>query len=138
MKEVHENIKKYRKERKMTQEDLARAVGYTDRSIIAKIEKGLVDLPQERIEKFAEVFGVSPEALTGWMPSTIERAEIYADAVAGLLGFRLGGDPAEGLITLWNKGNEVEITMEQWETYRKSLFSYANYLLSQLYEESKK
>ena len=55
MKEVHKNIRHYRKLLKMTQEDLARAAGYTDRSSIAKIEKGQVELPQERIEVFARI-----------------------------------------------------------------------------------
>lgn len=50
----------------MTQEELAKLTGYSDRSMIAKIEQGLVDLSQSKIERFAKVFGVAPNTLTGW------------------------------------------------------------------------
>ena len=40
--------------------------GYTDRSSIAKIEKGLVDLQQSKIELFADALGTSVKALVGW------------------------------------------------------------------------
>jgi transcriptional regulator with XRE-family HTH domain len=41
-------------------------MGYTDRSSIAKIESGKVDLPQSKIMEFANVFGVDPGDLMGW------------------------------------------------------------------------
>lgn len=50
----------------MTQDELARRAGYTDRSSIAKIEKGAVDLPQSKIKQFADIFGVTPGTLMGW------------------------------------------------------------------------
>lgn len=53
LKTIHKNIKSRRKELKMTQSDLAKKLGYADKSMIAKIEAGLVDLPQSRIEAFA-------------------------------------------------------------------------------------
>jgi len=49
-----EKIKKYRKNLKMTQDELAKLVGYNDRSSIAKIESGDRDVPQSVIIKFAE------------------------------------------------------------------------------------
>lgn len=48
---LYVNIKRLRKEAKMSQEELAKRVGYTDRSSIAKIENGEVDLSQP-IETF--------------------------------------------------------------------------------------
>ena len=42
MEKVYENIKKLRIERGLSQEELARRTGYTDRSSIAKIENGSV------------------------------------------------------------------------------------------------
>lgn len=41
---LYDNIKKRRMELGMTQDDLAKLTGYTDRSSIAKIEAGKVDL----------------------------------------------------------------------------------------------
>jgi transcriptional regulator with XRE-family HTH domain len=63
---LYENIKACRKAAKMTQEELARRTGYTDRSSIARIEKGEIDLPQSKILQFAEALGTTPSYLMGW------------------------------------------------------------------------
>ena len=65
MLELYKNIRKYRKQMGMTQEELAKRIGYTDRSSIAKIENGSVDLPQSKITQFAKVFGISSKDLMG-------------------------------------------------------------------------
>lgn len=65
MLELYENIKRYRKLNKWTQQELADRVGYTDRSVVSKIEAGRVDLPQSMIMKFAQVFGISAGELAG-------------------------------------------------------------------------
>lgn len=65
MLELYRNIKKYRQQLGMSQDELAKKAGYTDRSSIAKIEKGLVDLPQSKIIQFAEIFGIDPGDLLG-------------------------------------------------------------------------
>ena len=66
MKAIHKNIKDRRKELGLTQAELAKLVGYADCSMITKIEKGLVDLPQNRIEAFSQALGIAPEELTSW------------------------------------------------------------------------
>lgn len=63
--ETHENIKALREQLGLSQEDLARKVGYTDRSSIAKIEAGRVDLSQSKISAFAAALGVTPAQLMG-------------------------------------------------------------------------
>ena len=65
MLELYENIKRLRKQNGWSQEELAKKAGYTDRSSIAKIEKGQFDLPQSKIFLFADIFGVDPGALMG-------------------------------------------------------------------------
>ena len=67
MLKLYENIKQLRLERRMTQDELAHLAGYTDRSSIAKIERGVVDLSQSKIKQFADIFGVSPSQLMGWV-----------------------------------------------------------------------
>ncbi len=67
MLKLYENIKRLRLEKSMTQDELARLAGYTDRSSIAKIERGLVDLSQSKIKQFADIFGVTPSNLMGWV-----------------------------------------------------------------------
>ena len=65
MLELYENIKKYRKANHMSQEELAKLTGYTNRSSIAKIEKGLVDVPQSKLQLFSDALHVSKSELTG-------------------------------------------------------------------------
>ena len=62
---LYDNIKKYRLQRNMTQQQLANLTGYGDRSSIAKIEKGLVDIPQSKVELFAKVLHVPAGELMG-------------------------------------------------------------------------
>jgi len=65
MLKLYENIRKLRKENGWTQEQLAQRVGY-DRSMIAKIETGKVDLSQSKILEFANVLGIDAGDLMGW------------------------------------------------------------------------
>jgi len=65
MLDLYKNIKMCRLSRGWSQSDLASKVGYSDKSMISKIEKGAVDLSQSQIVKFAEVFSVSPCDLFG-------------------------------------------------------------------------
>ena len=53
-------IKNRRKELKITQDELAKLTGYSDRSSIAKIEKGIVDLNQSKIIDFSKALNVTP------------------------------------------------------------------------------
>lgn len=64
--DIYAKIKQLREDRGMSQEALAQRTGYTDRSSIAKIEKGLVSLSAEKISLFAKALGTTPGWLTGW------------------------------------------------------------------------
>lgn len=66
MLELYKNIKRRRQQLKMTQTDLVLKMGYADKSMIAKIEKGNVDLPQSKILAFANVLETTPSELMGW------------------------------------------------------------------------
>ena len=65
MLDLYKNIKKLRLQMQWSQDELAKRAGYTDRSSIAKIEKGQVDLPQSKILLFADIFRVTPGELMG-------------------------------------------------------------------------
>lgn len=52
-------IKERRQLLRMTQEELAIRSGYTSRSSINKIERGLVDLPRSKIIAIAEALGTT-------------------------------------------------------------------------------
>lgn len=77
MLQLYKNIKKRRTELHLTQSELATKMGYADKSMIAKIEKGLVDLPQSKIIAFAEALHVSPGDLMGWELSDSDIANAF-------------------------------------------------------------
>lgn len=63
MKTMYERIRDLRIERGMSQDDLAKAMGYSDRSMITKIEGGKVDISQKKIVTFAKVLETTPRYL---------------------------------------------------------------------------
>lgn len=66
MEPLYINIKETRKAKNLTQQQLAELVGYNDRSTIARVEAGEIDLPQSKIKQFADALGVTPAYLMGW------------------------------------------------------------------------
>ena len=72
MKTMYERIRDLRTERNMSQDDLAKAMGYRDRSMITKIEGGKVDISQKKIVAFAEVLGTTPRYLMDGDPTEEE------------------------------------------------------------------
>lgn len=64
---IGEKIRQRRVELGWSQRDLAKRMGYSHHSTIARIEVGKVDVPQSRIVRFSEVLGVSLSYLmTDW------------------------------------------------------------------------
>lgn len=78
MLKLYENIKKNRLQLRMSQKELAKRTGYTDRSMITKIEKGRVDLPLSKIILFADVLQTTPIELMGLSDDDLmEESPIY-------------------------------------------------------------
>lgn len=76
MHKLYENIKKRRIELGYSQTKLAELMGYSDKTMISKIEKGAVDLNISKVEAFAKVLCIEPHILMGWsefeeMPTTL-------------------------------------------------------------------
>lgn len=69
---VGERIRALRKSLNMTQEELARKVGYKSKSSINKIELSR-DLPLDKVQQIALALDVSPSLLMGWK----EDARLY-------------------------------------------------------------
>jgi transcriptional regulator with XRE-family HTH domain len=62
---IGERIKKRREALGMTQEELAFAVGYSSRTTIAIIEKGINDVPQSKVVDLAKILRTTPSYLLG-------------------------------------------------------------------------
>lgn len=56
-------IQQARKEKKLSQTELANLVGYKDKTAIAKIESGKVDLPQSKIVAFSKALDLPIDKL---------------------------------------------------------------------------
>ena len=59
-------IKQRREELHLTQDDLAKLLGYKSRSTINKIELGINDVTQHKIMAFANALQTTPAYLLGW------------------------------------------------------------------------
>lgn len=99
MLDLYRNIRELRKQLGLSQQDLADRLGYSDRSSIAKIESGSVDLPQSKIEAFAKVLGVKANDLMGWTddPRPEAAADKTKNASFGSIASNLTDDESEAL-----------------------------------------
>lgn len=66
MKTVGERIKKRRKELNLTQEELAKKLGYKSFTTINKIESNINDITTEKVKEFAKVLNTSVSYIMGW------------------------------------------------------------------------
>ncbi len=66
MGKLGKNIRKYREQLGLSQENLATRIGYKSRSSINKIELGENDIPQSKILAFAKALHTTPACLMGW------------------------------------------------------------------------
>lgn len=138
LKAIHKNIKSRRKALKMTQSQLAEKLGYADKSMIAKVEAGLVNLPQSRIEAFAQALGVTKEELTGWSDKTVsESFGYFLEQQMAILGCNVVYS-ADGDVILCCDGEEYEITDTDVRELEETMDKYLRYQLFLLMKKSRK
>lgn len=85
MLDLYKNIRRLRLENGWSQNDLAKRAGYKDRSAIAHVEDGTVDLPQSKIMLFANIFGVSPAQLFGGSSANELTGDSYTTEEAAVI-----------------------------------------------------
>jgi transcriptional regulator with XRE-family HTH domain len=83
---IGEKIKIRRNELGWSLQELADRMGYANKSTIARIESNVIDLPQSKVVKFAEVMGTSVRFLMDW-----EEVQKNNDAIADII-IRLRSD----------------------------------------------
>lgn len=117
MLQLYSNIRKKRLELGMSQEELALKTGYKDRSSVAKIEKGLVDLSQTKIKLFAEALGTTEPDLIGYE----ENLETDTDFIAKLMMDKDLIDHVKVLIEMDNSDKKSVFDMIDFLAKKKGL-----------------
>lgn len=75
MSTIGSRIKNRREELNMSQDELAKKLGYESRSSINKIELDQRSLPQSKIKAVADALGTTPSYIMGWGGSIQEELE---------------------------------------------------------------
>ena len=86
--EVGERIKARREQLNMTQDELAKKVGYTSRSSVAKVEANANGMVQSKLILFANALQTTPAYLLGWEE---EETNTKNDAITDII-LRLRSD----------------------------------------------
>jgi len=110
MLKLYSNIKRLRKLHNMSQQELAEAVGYSGKSMVAQIENGKVNLPSSMITKFAEVFHVTELELMGLDE---EEPEI-TPAMQTFLDIYIQQENDRTLLDLYHNASEKDRAMVDW------------------------
>lgn len=82
-----QNIRIYREKLGLSQTELAKKLGYKDRSTIAKIESDVNDLTQSKIVAIADALETSPAALMGWEKEQPTVSDGLAEAQQSLIAY---------------------------------------------------
>lgn len=105
---LYKNIKQRRIDLGLSQQELAEKVGYTDRSSIAKIETGKVDLTQSKIKAIADALLTTSAALMGEISESAECPSKFPSPIIteNYVTFPVIGEIAAGYDS---------IALEEWE-----------------------
>jgi len=104
MSNIGKNIKERRESLGMSQDELAEKMGYKSRSTIAKIEKGVNDITQTNIVRFAEILRTTPAVLMGW-----EKVQEKNNAIVGIVGRLRTDDEFLSLVETLNNLDKEKI-----------------------------
>lgn len=120
MSEMGKRVKAQRERIDISQEQLASKLGYKGKSSISRIEAGLNEIPQSKMQTFADALGTSIEYLMGWTEETKQNKPSVSEnfvtfpiigEVAAHYGLFLNEDWTNGNIDIpesWLKGHKRE------------------------------
>jgi transcriptional regulator with XRE-family HTH domain len=114
------NLKKLRLEKGMSQDELAKKLGYKGRSAINKIETGVNDMPRDMVLRCAEVLGVSPLSLFYYGETT--EATFTKSKVDTLVDMTLQSDASESIRAI------IDETKNLPEGKLQQILSYIKFL----------
>ena len=96
---IGERIKRRREQLEMSQDELARRLGYKSRSSINKIEKDASGLPQTKIVAFANALQTTPAYIMGWEEMQ-KNNDVIVDIIARMRSDEIFFSTVESLLTL--------------------------------------
>jgi transcriptional regulator with XRE-family HTH domain len=65
---INENIKKFRTFKGLTMEELGEKINVSKQTIQRYETGAITNIPYDKIEQMAEIFGITPGRLMGWEP----------------------------------------------------------------------
>ena len=123
-------IRNRRKELKITQDELAKLTGYSDRSSIAKIEKGIVDLSQSKIIDFSKALNVTPTQI-------INAENSWGLDNKNFISEQNVNNNNPDILTFY-RADVKGLTEDEKEELKKDLEKYTDFLLQKIKEKNKK
>ena len=119
--EIGERIKIQREKLKMSQDELAKRIGYKSRSSINKIELGHYNLTQSKIKAIADALETTPAYIMGWeeldesvdleaLRKQVKQAGVLSDLIVSQYGE--AADEALSMFVLLDAGDQGEIRGE--------------------------
>ena len=122
-------IRNRRNELKITQDELAKLTGYSDRSSIAKIEKGIVDLSQSKIIDFSKALNVTPTQIINAENSWgLDNKNFISEQ-------NINNNP--DILTFY-RTDVKGLTEDEKEELKKELERYTDFLLQKIKEKNEK
>lgn len=138
MDNLGQKIKKRREELGLSQEDLAKILGYKHKSPINKIELGAADVPRAKVPAFAKALGMTAIEFSGWTEDRKTVSFSYClEQQMKLLGWVVLYD-ADGNVILTHDGVEYEVTEEKIKELESRVALYMDFLLNDLAKNSRK
>ncbi len=132
---AHDMGKKIKERRELlglTQEELAKRLGYKGKSSINKIELGLSDVPRAKVPAFASALGMTPQELTGWTDEHAQASFSYClEQQMRVLGYEVVYDE-EGNVVLISPEKETQISSKAIKELEARLAFYLKVALAEL------
>ena len=114
----------------MSQEELAKKVGYKDRSSIAKIEPGERDIRQRKVVDFAKALKTSPQVLMGYEETEIAHGVPISELSAPKSNIQLSGIGGIGKTKVLDANTWIDILQKMSDEQLQNLHDYAEFLLA--------
>ena len=138
MNELGSLIKRKREGLGLSQEELARILGYKHKSSMNKIELGLADVPRAKVPAFAQALGMNVIDFSGWSDERARLSFSYCmEQQMAIQGYNLLYS-TEGDIILTHNGAEYELTEQSLKEMEEKLRFCLNLIVSETIQKSRK